>query len=144
MTRCWLALGRRDEAESAAAGAQASAAAVGLRSATAMAYRATAAVAVDAGDAATGAKQALAAAELSDDVGTPVEAGLARTIAGRALAQLGERTAPSSSYRQLSPSSNAVAPVATATPQSENFGDSANTSTGAPDPATPTRPESRP
>ena len=91
MTRCWLTLGRRDEAEHAAAGAQASAATIGLRSATAMAYRATAAVAVDAGDAATGAKQALAAADLSDDVGTPIEAGLARTIAGRALAQLGEK-----------------------------------------------------
>ena len=91
LTRCWLTLGRRDEAKSAAAGAQASAARIGLRSATAMAYRATAAVAVDAGDAATGAKQALAAADLSDDVGTPVEAGLARTIAGRALAQLGEK-----------------------------------------------------
>ena len=33
MTRCWLALGRRDEAAAAAAGAHASAAAVGLRSA---------------------------------------------------------------------------------------------------------------
>ena len=91
MTRCWLALGRRAEAEAAAAGAEVSAAAVGLRSPTAMAYRATAAVSLDAGDAATAARQAIAAADLSDDVGTPVEAGLARTIAGRALARLGER-----------------------------------------------------
>ena len=54
MTRCWLTLGRRAEAEDAAAGAEASAAAVGLRSPTAMAYRATAAVALEAGDPANG------------------------------------------------------------------------------------------
>src|SRR4051794_5716978 len=50
LTRCWLALGRRDEAQAAAVGAQASAAAVGLGSATAMASRATAAVALAGGD----------------------------------------------------------------------------------------------
>ena len=91
MTRCWLALGRRTEAQSAAAGAQASAAAVGLRLPTAMAYRAAAAVALDADDAATAAAGALESADLADAVGAPVEAGLARTIAGRALASLGER-----------------------------------------------------
>ena len=91
MTRCWLTLGRHAEAKSAAGGAEASAAAVGLRSATAMAHRATAAVALDEGDAVMAAERARAAADLSDEVGTPVEAGLARTIAGRALGQLGER-----------------------------------------------------
>lgn len=91
MTRCWLALDRPDEAQSAATGAQASADAVGLRSAAAMAYRATAAVSLAADDAATAADRALLAATLSDAVGTPVEAALARTIAGRALAQTGER-----------------------------------------------------
>ncbi len=91
MTRCWLALGRHPEAESAAAGARASATAVGLRLPTAMAKRATAAVALDAGDAATAAARALESADLADAVGAPVEAGLARTIAGRALASLGER-----------------------------------------------------
>lgn len=91
MTRCWLALGRTGEAESAAAGAQSSAAAVGLRLPTAMAHRATAAVALDAGDAGEAAARALESADLADAVGAPVEAGLARTIAGRALASLGER-----------------------------------------------------
>jgi DNA-binding CsgD family transcriptional regulator len=91
MTRCWLALDRREEAQAAAAGAQASAAAIGLRSAKAMASRATAAVALLDGDAATAAQQALQAADLADAVGTPVEAALARTIAGRALAELGDK-----------------------------------------------------
>jgi DNA-binding CsgD family transcriptional regulator len=91
MTRCWLTLGRSAEAQAAAVVAQTSAEAVGLRSAMAMAHRATAAVALDGGDAATAANRALMAAELSDAVGTPVEAGLARTIAGRALARLERR-----------------------------------------------------
>jgi DNA-binding CsgD family transcriptional regulator len=91
MTRCWLTLGRRVEAQAAAAGAQASADTVGLRSAKAMACRATAAVALADGDAATAARQALVAADLADDVGMPVEAALARTVAGRALAELGDK-----------------------------------------------------
>jgi ATP/maltotriose-dependent transcriptional regulator MalT len=91
MTRCWLALGRPHEAQAAATAAQESADAVGLRSAAAMADRAKAAVCLAAGDAATAAERALLAAILSDAVGMPVEAALARTIAGRALAQTGER-----------------------------------------------------
>ena len=91
MTRSWLALGRREQAQAAAAGAQASAAAIGLRSATAMASRATAAVALSDGDAATAAQQARQAADLADAVGMPIEAALARTIAGRALAELGDK-----------------------------------------------------
>ena len=91
LTRCWLALGRRTEAQSAAAGAESSAAAVGLRLPAAMAKRATAAVALDADDAAAAGTQALESAALADAVGAPIEAGLARTIAGRALASLGER-----------------------------------------------------
>ncbi|QEC48769.1 AAA family ATPase [Baekduia soli] len=91
MTRSRLALGDDDEARRAAAGARAAAEAVGLRSAAAMADRATAAVALAAGDAAAAAGLALRAAALSDAVGMPVEAGLARTIAGRALAQTGEQ-----------------------------------------------------
>ena len=91
MTSCWLELGRRPEAERAAAGAQASAAAVGLRLPTAMAKRAAAAIALDAGDPALAADSALTAAALADEVGVPVWAAVARTLAGRALAQLGER-----------------------------------------------------
>src|SRR4051812_23550128 len=91
VTPCWLALRRSAEARAAADGAQTSAEAVGLRSAMAMAHRAAAAVALDAGDPTMAADRALMAAELSDAAGTPVEAGLARTIAGRALARLDQR-----------------------------------------------------
>jgi DNA-binding CsgD family transcriptional regulator/tetratricopeptide (TPR) repeat protein len=91
MTRYWLALGHRAHAERASVGAQLSASAAGLRLPTAMAHRAAAAVALDLDDAATALDRALASAALADDVGAPIEAGLARTVAGRALAHLGER-----------------------------------------------------
>jgi DNA-binding NarL/FixJ family response regulator len=91
MTSCWLELGRRPEAERATAGAQASAAAVGLRLPTAMAQHAAAAVALDAGEPEEAASRALASAALADEVGVPVWAAVARTLAGRALAQLGDR-----------------------------------------------------
>jgi ATP/maltotriose-dependent transcriptional regulator MalT len=90
LTRCWLALGRRSEAERAAASAQATAAALRLRMAASMGDRAAAAIALEAGDSDLAAKRALAAADAADDVGAPVEAGLARTLAGRALAQAGQ------------------------------------------------------
>jgi DNA-binding NarL/FixJ family response regulator len=56
-----------------------------------MAQHAAAAVALDAGDPATAAASALGSATLADEVGVPVWAAIARTLAGRALAQLGER-----------------------------------------------------
>ncbi len=91
LTRCWLALGRPDDAERAAACAEATAASMGgLRMATSMAARARAIVALAAGDAASAADRALASAAAADDVGLPVEAGLSRALAGRALAQAGE------------------------------------------------------
>ena len=63
LTRCWLALDRRSEAERAAALAEATAAAVRLPLATAWADRAAAAVALHAGDAARAAERALASAD---------------------------------------------------------------------------------
>ena len=91
MTRYWLAHDDRDAAERAAAGAQSSATAVGLRLPTAMAYRAAAAVALADDDARTAADRALASADLAEAVGAPVEASLARLVAGRALGHLGDR-----------------------------------------------------
>jgi ATP/maltotriose-dependent transcriptional regulator MalT len=90
LTRCWLALGRRSEAERATAAAQATAAALRLRMAASMADRAVAAVELDAGHSDLSSKRALAAAAAADEVGAPVEAALARTLAGRALAQAGQ------------------------------------------------------
>jgi DNA-binding NarL/FixJ family response regulator len=56
-----------------------------------MADRAQAAVALAGGDARTAVDKALSSADLAEAVGAPIEAGLARIVAGRACAQLGER-----------------------------------------------------
>jgi ATP/maltotriose-dependent transcriptional regulator MalT len=90
LARCWLALGRRDEAERAAAYAAATAAAVQLPLAAAWAARAAAAVALHTGDPARAATLALTSAAGADDVRAPLEAALSRTLAGRALAQAGQ------------------------------------------------------
>ena len=89
LTRCWLALGRRDEAERAAACA-ARAAAVQLPLAAAWAARAAAAVALHDGDPARAGTLALTSAAAADEVHAPIEAALSRTLAGRALAQAGQ------------------------------------------------------
>ena len=90
LTRCWLALGRPDDARKAAECAQATAATIGAgQMASAMADRATAAVALASGDAASAAERALASADAADNAGLPVEAALSRALAGRTLAQTG-------------------------------------------------------
>jgi ATP/maltotriose-dependent transcriptional regulator MalT len=91
LTRCWLALGRHAEAKCSADAAHAWAAAVQLPMAGAWADRAAAAVALDTGDPARAAGQALASAAAADEAGAPVEAALSRTLAGVGLAQTGER-----------------------------------------------------
>jgi ATP/maltotriose-dependent transcriptional regulator MalT len=89
LTRCCLALGRREEGERAAARAETAAATLKLRVARSMADRAAAAVALDAGDPGLAADRALASAVAADEVGMPVEAAVSRTLAGRAFAQAG-------------------------------------------------------
>jgi DNA-binding CsgD family transcriptional regulator len=91
LTRCWLALDRDAEAERAAACAEAWATAVQLPLAAAWADRAAAAVALHTGDPTRAADKAVASAAAADDVGAPIEAALSRTLAGRALAQAGQR-----------------------------------------------------
>jgi ATP/maltotriose-dependent transcriptional regulator MalT len=90
LTRCELALAHRREAASAAAQAETTAAALRLRMADAVANRAAAAVALDAGDPDSAAERALASAAAAEEIGAPVEAALSRTLAGRALAQAGQ------------------------------------------------------
>ena len=91
LTRCSLALGRQADAERAAACAQDAVVPMGgLRMATAMADRAAATLAFEAGDARLAAQRALASAAAADEVGIPVEAALSRSLAGRALAKTGE------------------------------------------------------
>jgi ATP/maltotriose-dependent transcriptional regulator MalT len=91
ITRARLALGLRDEAGEAAARACEAADELGLRLPSAIAERATAAVELGAGDAASAAERALSSATTAADVGAPVEAGLSRLLAGRTLAAAGER-----------------------------------------------------
>jgi ATP/maltotriose-dependent transcriptional regulator MalT len=91
LTRCWLALDRPREAGRAAALAEVMAAAVELPLAATWAGRAVAAVVFDAGDAALAAERALGSADAADAAGAPIEAALSRTIAGRALAEAGEK-----------------------------------------------------
>jgi DNA-binding NarL/FixJ family response regulator len=57
------------------------------------ASRAAAAVDLDAGDAVAASERALAAAEIADRAGAPVEGALARVLAGRALAAAGDTDA---------------------------------------------------
>jgi DNA-binding CsgD family transcriptional regulator/tetratricopeptide (TPR) repeat protein len=91
LTRCWLALDRPAEAERTAALAEVTAAAVRLPLAAAWADRAIAAVALQAGDWVRATERALASADAAQQVGAPIEAALSRTLAGRALAQAGQR-----------------------------------------------------
>ncbi|HEV8098252.1 MAG TPA: LuxR C-terminal-related transcriptional regulator, partial [Gaiellaceae bacterium] len=100
LTRCWLALGRQDEAERASVCAQARAAVLQFPMARAWADRATAAVELHGGDAAGAANRALAAAAAADDSGAPIEAALSRTLAGRALAEAGDRDRAATELQQ--------------------------------------------
>jgi ATP/maltotriose-dependent transcriptional regulator MalT len=91
LTRCWLALDRQAEAQRAAACTAARAEAVQLPLPTAWADRAAAAIALHVGDTERAAELALSSATAADEVGAPIEAALSRTLAGRALAQEGQR-----------------------------------------------------
>ena len=90
LTRSFLAAGRRDEAERAAAAAQACAEAVGLPMAGAMAALAAAALDLDGGEPAAAAERALSAAAALEEVGNVFDAATSRLLAGRALAQAGK------------------------------------------------------
>jgi DNA-binding NarL/FixJ family response regulator len=90
MTRCCLALDRVDDARRIATLAQELAARYNLPLSTAMAQRATAAVALQDGDAADAADMALAAAAGAEEIGARIEAAISRALAGRALVELGD------------------------------------------------------
>jgi DNA-binding NarL/FixJ family response regulator len=93
LTRSLLAAGRREEARSVAAAARARADEVGLPVAGAMADRARAAVALDAGSPEVAAELMLNAAEALEQVGDLFDAARSRTLAGRALALAGNTNA---------------------------------------------------
>ncbi|MFL5980101.1 MAG: ATP-binding protein [Gaiellaceae bacterium] len=91
LTLCWLALDRPADARRAAVAAEVWAASLQLPMAIAWANRAAAAVDLYTGDAAAATERALLAVAGAEEVGAPIEAALSRTLAGRALAQTGER-----------------------------------------------------
>ena len=90
LARCWLALGRLDRAELAAERARAVADLVQLPRSLAMAAKATAEVALFAGDVDTAVEQARASIEAAEKVSAQLDAALSRVLLGRALAAAGE------------------------------------------------------
>jgi DNA-binding CsgD family transcriptional regulator len=91
LTRVRLALGDAAGAERAVALADESARATGLPLPRAWADRAAAHVALHENNPQRAADLALTSAQTAADAGGPIEASLSRIVAGRALAQLGER-----------------------------------------------------
>jgi DNA-binding CsgD family transcriptional regulator len=91
LTRAWLALGRQHDAELSAAQAETAARALGLRSATGLAQRARAQVALAAGDPVQAAEAALTSTAAADAIGAQVNAARVRILAGKALAAAGDR-----------------------------------------------------
>jgi DNA-binding NarL/FixJ family response regulator len=83
-------LDRGEDAARVAAVAEAHAAALGLPTAIAWARRASATVALHAGDAAKAAELALESAAAAEEAGAVIEAALSRMLAGRALADAGD------------------------------------------------------
>jgi ATP/maltotriose-dependent transcriptional regulator MalT len=90
LARCWLALGRLDRAEVAAERARAVADMVQLPRSRAMAHKATAEVALYAGDAETAVEHARASVEAAEKVSARLDAALSRVLLGRALAANGQ------------------------------------------------------
>jgi DNA-binding NarL/FixJ family response regulator len=93
-----LADGRVDEACDAVTGARAAAHRLGLKIPRAAADRAEAVLALATGEAESAALLALSAADAIDSVGIPIEAAVARVLAGRALAAAGK---PEEAIEQL-------------------------------------------
>jgi len=91
LTRSRLAVDRLDDAARSAEHAAAWAQSVRLPMAAAWAARARAAVSLRRGDGALAAAEALSSAAAAEAAGAPVDAALARMLAGRAFVQAGDR-----------------------------------------------------
>ncbi|MET0684267.1 MAG: AAA family ATPase [Solirubrobacteraceae bacterium] len=90
LTQGYLALGRTDDAERAAADAVAFATRTGLRFSEAAAERAVARVALARGDAEEAHARALASIAAAEAIGAIAEAAISRAVAGQALAAAGD------------------------------------------------------
>jgi DNA-binding NarL/FixJ family response regulator len=109
LARCWLALGRLDDARVAAERAAEVAATVGLPRTRAMAHSAAANVALYDGDAPLAVREARASIAAFDQVSANVDAAVVRIVLARALAEAGDAEA-------------AAAQLATAAVAFETFG----------------------
>jgi len=138
LTRCWLALDRPSQARRAAALAEVMAAAVQLPLAAAWAGRAVAAVKLDSGDAGLAAERALASADAADAAGAPIEAALSRTIAGRALADTGDKDRAVAELQRAAASLDACGAWHYRQSAERELGSSATVPTGARGRAMPT------
>ena len=107
-----------------------------------MADRAAAEVALASGDASPAADRALASAAAADDVGVPVEAALSRALAGRALAQTGERDDAIAELERAAHAFHACGARRTATRRTTSCDCSVAASIGVRNPARATRPAS--
>ena len=87
---CFLALGRLDEAERAAALSAELAGMYGLPLAISASHRAAAAIALERGDGATAAARALASAAGAEEIDARIHVAHSRMLAGRALAASGD------------------------------------------------------
>ncbi|MDQ3898072.1 MAG: LuxR C-terminal-related transcriptional regulator, partial [Actinomycetota bacterium] len=92
LTRCFLALGRTDDARAAATEAMAVADQVGLPRTVAMAHKAAAELALAEGDAQTAVDHARRAVEGTEASSSSVDAAMARILLGQALARAGDVT----------------------------------------------------
>lgn len=91
LTRCLLALGRRNDAARAAADAETVADTTALTLGRAWADRAQARILLDGGDAEAAAQRALASVAAAEGVKARFEAAIGRIVAGQALAAAGAR-----------------------------------------------------
>jgi DNA-binding NarL/FixJ family response regulator len=93
LTRCLLAADRPDEARNAAHCARDDAITLPLALPRALAERALAAVALHDGQPVRAAELALRSADTLEALDAPIESAVSRTLAGRALAEAGDRDA---------------------------------------------------
>jgi DNA-binding NarL/FixJ family response regulator len=90
LVRCWVALGRLDDAERIAELSRARAEEFPTPVARELGERATADIALASGDPALAAECALRSADLAAESKARIESALSRTLAGRALAEAGD------------------------------------------------------
>ena len=102
--------------------------------------RAAAAVALDGGDAKLAAERAHASAAACEGIGNPVEAALARMLAGRALAEAGDRERAAAEFTSAGATFEACGAVRAGMPPTASWASSAGECTAGRAAGRPTAP----